>query len=118
MRRRELLRVAFKQRARYDQDLAPGFRLWLGDRLGGWEFGPYLPSFWRWAVILKGVICILLGREFDGRDWTVDWVELACWDGERHNGYPDADFHSYKCLQVCFGWRPRTWWYAAWTDST
>ena len=114
----KLMRLALGQRAACDDDFPKGFRIYTGP-LGGYEFGPYLPRTWRWALALKCCVCILLGRE-ESDDWSEDRVELAVWDGEFSNGYPEfsSGFWEWTYLKVRFGWRPRTWRFSTGRDSS
>lgn len=114
MSRRALLKLALQQRAAHEEDFPHGFRVWTGERLGGWEFGPYLPRLWRWAVALKCCVCILLGRSA-ASSWKDDWLEVAAWD---FHGYPDEYGGWWSCLKVRWGWRPRTWRFDCGEEST
>jgi len=111
--KRRLIRLALEQRAEHDDQWGRGW--WL--RPGDWEFGPFLPRLWGWAVALKCALCILLKRAGPER-WTEDWIMVAAWDGERCNGYPEADYNAWKELRVRRGWRPSTWRYDARREST
>ncbi len=107
-----MIRLAFQQRARYDEEWGPGW--WL--RLGEWEFGPFLSWLWPWAVALKCSLCILFGRG-KGDDWSFDQIEVAMYQGESH-GSMDGTYHSWRYLRVRKGWRPRTWRFAEGMEST
>jgi hypothetical protein len=112
--RRLLIREALTQRTAPDDQWGAGW--WL--RPGEWEFGPFLPRTWRWAVTIKTLICILLGRSEDGSDWRIDRIIVAVFNGESRNGYPDEDYWSWDEVTIRKGLRPRTWWFAAGMETT
>lgn len=112
MTRVALIQAAWRDKTRPDEEFSHGFRIWTGMRLG-YEFGPYFKRTWELAITLKCIVCILLGlaEDSDDFDWACDvgHVEVAAWDGDEHNGYPEANYHEWSYLKVRFGWRPRTW---------
>jgi hypothetical protein len=117
----ELMKIALRARANCDENWPKGFVIWLPlQRIGGewdYEFGPYLGWLWSWCVALKCCLCLLLHR--DGvEQFHEDWIEVAAWDGEEHNGYPEANYHAWRYLKVCKGLRPRTWRYETGWEST
>lgn len=113
--KRDLIALAFSVRAKHQEEWGAGWYF----RPGGWEFGPFFSRLWPWVVALKCAICILLGRkEHEGSNWQIDQVEIAAWDGEEHNGYPEANYHAWKYLNVRKGWRPQSWRYEASWEST
>lgn len=107
-----LIRLAFEQRARYDEEWGPGWWFRPGDR----EYGPFLTWLWPWAVALKCAICILLGRR--GADsYRDEVIEVAMYQGKSHGGM-DGTWHSWRYVQVVKGWRLRTWRFDEGTEST
>lgn len=115
----ELFKQALRCRARDDEEFNPGFRIWLGDRLG-YEFGPYFPRLWRGAITLKCLVCVLLGRHDRSEfDWAVrvGHVEVATWNVEDF-GSMDGTFTEWTYLKVRWGWRPGSWRYCVGREST
>jgi hypothetical protein len=106
-----LIHAALQGRATDDDEFAPGFLIWTGDRIGR-EYGPYLPRLWRLAYTAKAIICTLLGLEDKAEfDWAVKHghVAIAAWDGE---SWGEGGGHSqWRYLKVRHGWRPRSWRY-------
>ena len=114
MTRGHLIRQALSQRADCDEEWGRGW--WL--RLVGYEFGPFLPRTWRWAVAAKTALCVLLGLVDNRTSWRVDYVTLAMWNVDQHNGYPDCNYwHSWDELKVRKGWRPSSWRFTAGMES-
>ncbi len=109
----QLIALGLEQRAEPDEEWGHGWYF----RPGEWEFGPFFPGLWRWAIALKCAVCILFGWK-SSQKFNQDWIMVAAWDGERCNGYPEADYHQWKQLLVRKGWRPSTWRYDAGTEST
>lgn len=108
----ELCRIAIAARGEHDDNWSKGFWLpdngWLGHKLT-WK--PWLPALWCTLMILKAVVCILLGRT--GDHWPKDDKEdpfiIAVWGGVEHNGYPEANFHEWWEMTVPVGFGPSRW---------
>lgn len=116
-----LLRLAFTERGRHDDNLSPGW--WLPEEKLPeflWDHGitgrAWFPRVWEAAMLLKLTVAVLLLRE---RAWgwdTEEWM-AACFDGASYASQ-EGTFYEWTELRTPDRWLPRYWTYNVNREST